>query len=313
LEGFAKQKEGEAIIIKYVHLLLQSFIGVSKHDSHIHDSVSKLVRHKGIAQALVAQEGVELLVRAFEQRKVGIVPLVFQCLFFKNEEFAYKVIARGGWRMMTKALQLMCPHDISRFSFMHIAREMTSKGEIQELVMEIINEDTSEYCLQLLCNLVTYHIDIMREELIAKGGIRFLLACLASFDHYKKFEVINSGLFQRMALDIKGVEEMMANNGIQVFMQLLVVGLNDNNGNYLYFVSIVDIIKLSVKGLEDPMKLLMSLIDDIDVLEIHKTLLHRYYCSFLPKTLDVKIDIAKEMVKFSWTTLQCFLNWLLFT
>ncbi len=196
--------------------------------------------------------------------------------------------------MMTKALQLMCPHDISRFPFMPIAREMTSKGEIQELVMEIINEDSNEYCLQLLCKLVTYHIDIMREELIAKGGIRFLLTCLASFDHYKKFEIINSGLFQTMALDVKGAEEMMADNGIQVFMQLLVVGLNDNNGNYFYFVSIVDIIKLLVKGLEDPMKLLMSLIDDIDVLEIHKTLLHRYYCSFLPKTLDVNIDIAKE-------------------
>jgi hypothetical protein len=37
LEGFAIQKEGEAIIIKHVHLLLQSFIGVNKHDSHIHD------------------------------------------------------------------------------------------------------------------------------------------------------------------------------------------------------------------------------------------------------------------------------------
>jgi hypothetical protein len=41
----------------------------------------------------------------------------------------------------------------------------------------------------------------------------------------------------------------------------------------------------------------MSLIDDIDVLEIHKTLLHRYHSlslSFLPETLDININIAKE-------------------
>jgi hypothetical protein len=45
------------------------------------------------------------------------------------------------------------------------------------------------------------------------------------------------------------------------------------------------------------MKLIMSLIDDIDVLEIHKTLLRRYgslNLSFLPETLDVDINIAKE-------------------
>jgi hypothetical protein len=134
----------------------------------------------------------------------------------------------------------------------------------------------------------------MREEFIAKDGIRFLLACLASLNHYKKFEIINSGLFQTIALDIKGAEEMIIHNGIQVFMQLLIVGLKDDNVNYLYIKSIVNIIKPLVKGLEDPMKLLMSLIDDIDVLEIHKTLLCRYYLSFLPETLDVNIDIAKE-------------------
>jgi hypothetical protein len=47
------------------------------------------------------------LVGALEQGKVEVVPLVLQCLFFENEEFAYKVIARGGWRLMTKGLQLI--------------------------------------------------------------------------------------------------------------------------------------------------------------------------------------------------------------
>jgi hypothetical protein len=100
-----------------------------------------------------------------------------------------------------------------------------------------------------------------------------------------------------VARDIKGAEEMMAHNGIQVLMQLLVVGLNDGNYNYGYIQSIINIIRLLVNDLEDPMKFLMSLIDDIDVLEIHKTLLRRYgslNLSFLSETLDVDINIAKK-------------------
>jgi hypothetical protein len=296
LEGFAKQKEGEAIIIKHVHLLLQFFIGVDI--SHIHHGVSKLVRYKGIAQALITQEGVELLVGALERWEVAIVPHVLQCLFFENEEFAYKVIARGGWRMITKGMELMSSCGMFQFSLMHIAKEMASKGEIQELVMEVINENNSEYCLMLLENLVTYHMDIMREELIAKGGIRFLLASLASLNHQKRFEIISNGLLQILALDIKGVEEMLAHNGIQVLVQLLVLGPNDNNGmNDWYVEAIVNIIELLMKGLKDPMKLLKSSIDDIDVLEIHKTLLRQYHSTtllFFPETLDVHINIAKE-------------------
>ncbi len=316
LTRLANRKGGEAIIIKHTHLLLRSFRFNDEaddgHDSIKIKSISTLVRHKGIAQALITQEGVELLVDALEQGKITVVPLVLQCLFFENEEFAYKVIARGGWRMMTKALQLitrgrrrgwshgqqyMPPNDMPQFSLMHIAKEMASKGEIQKLVKEVINENNSEYCLKLLKNLVTYHMDIMKEEFIAKGGIRFLLACLTSSSHSKSYEIITRILLQEVACDIKGVEEMMAHNGIQVFMQLLVVGLNDNNVSYMYIVSIVNIIKLLVKGLEDPMKLIMSLIHDIDVLEVHKTLLRRYCLlslSFLPETLDVDINIAKE-------------------
>jgi hypothetical protein len=191
----------------------------------------------------------------------------------------------------------MPPNEMPQFSLMHIAKEMAFKGEIQGLIMEVINENNSEYCLKLLENLVTYHMDIMREELIAKGGIQFLLACLTSLNHGKIYEIITSSLLQEVARDIKGVEEMMAHNGIQVLMQLLIIGLNDDNVNYIYIKSIVNIIKLLVNGLEDPMKLLMSSIDDIDILEIHKTLLRRYHSlslSFLPETLDVNINIAKE-------------------
>jgi hypothetical protein len=275
LEGFTKQKEGEAIIIKHVHLLLQFFIGVN--DCHIRDGVRKLVRHKGIAQALITQEGVELLVGALERRKVAVVPPILQCLFFENEEFAYKVIARGGWRMITKGMQLMSSCGMFQFSLMHIAKEMASKGEIQELVMEVINGNNSEYCLKLLENLVTNHMDIMREEFIAKGAIRFLLASLASLNHWKKFEIITSGLVQRLALD-KGVKEMLAHNGIQMLVQLLVPRPNDNNGmNNWYVKEIVNIIELSIEGLEDPMKLLKSSIDDIDVLKMHNTLLRQYH------------------------------------
>jgi hypothetical protein len=295
LDGLAKRKEGEAIIIKHVHLLLRCFFGV--YDYGMRNGVSKLIRHKRIAQALITQEGVELLVGALEQGKVAIVPLVLQCLFFENEEFAYKVIAQGGWRMMTKGLQLMSPQGMFQFSLMHIAREMASKGEIQELVMEVMNEDNNKHCLDLLKNLVINHIDIMREEFIAKGGIRFLLACLASLKQWKQFQIINSGLFQEVALDIKGAKEMAAHNGIQLFIRLLVVGLNDDNVNFVYIENIIDIIRLLVKALEDPMKFLESLIDDIDVLEIHKTLLCRYYLlslSFLPETLNVDINIAKD-------------------
>ncbi len=319
LERLANRKEGEAIIIKHAHLLLRSFPfsdGTDDiYDGIISKGISTLVRHKGIAQALISQEGVELLVDALEQGKRTVVPLVFQCLFFENEEFAYKVIARGGWRMMTKGLQLiaqgrrkwwshgsqsmqsMPPDYMPQFSLMHIAKEMAFNGEIQELLMEVINENNSKYCLMLLENLVTYHMDIMREELIAKGGIRFLLACLTSLNHQKSYEIITSFLLQEVARDIKGAEEMMAHNGIQVLMQLLIIGLNDGNANYVYIKSIVNIIKLLVNGLKDPMKLLMSLIDDNDVLEIHKTLLRRYRSlslSFLPETLDVDINIAKE-------------------
>jgi hypothetical protein len=298
LEGLAKRKEGEAIIIKHVHLLLRCFFCVYDFGMY----VSKLVQHKGIAQALITQERVELLVGALEQGKVAVVPLVLQCLFFENEEFACKVIARGGWRMMTKGMQLMSSCDMFQFSLMHIAREMASKGEIQELLMEVINEDNSEYCdscLELLKILVTYHIDIMREEFIAKGGIQFLLACLASSNHYKKYDIITSGLLQKVARDVKGAEEMMAHNGIQVFVQLLVVDLNDDNVmSYVYIENIVDIIKPLIKGLEDPMKLLMSSIDDIDVLKIHETLLHLYGTglSFLPETLDVDRKIANKLL-----------------
>jgi len=316
LERLANRKEGEAIIIKHVHLLLRLFHLDDEtnevHDSIMNKSISTLIRHKEIAQALITLEGVELLVDALERGKITIVPLVFQCLFFENEEFAYKVIARRGWKMMTKALQLiargrrrgwsygqqyMPPDDMPQFSLMHIAKEMASKGEIQDLIMEVINENNSEYCLKLLEYLVTYHMDIMREEFIAKGGIRFLLACLTSSSHSKSYEIITRFLLQEVARDIKGAEEMRAHNGIQVLMQLLVVGLNDNNVSYVYIASIVNIIRLLVKGLEDPMKLIMSLIDDIDVLEIHKTLLRRYHSlslSFLPETLDVDINIAKE-------------------
>ncbi len=301
LEGLAKRKEGESIIIKHVHLLIRCFFGW--YDFGMCNSVSKLVQHKGIAQALITQEGVELLVDALKREKVALVPLVLQCLFFENEEFAYKVIARGGWRMMAKGMQLMssCDYDMFQFSLIHIAREMASKGEIQELVMEIINKNNYEYCdycLKLLISLVTYHVDIMREEFIAKGAIRFLLACLASLDHDKKYQIITSGLFQKVALDIKGVEEMMAHNGIQVLLQLLVVELNDDNVTTMYLERIVDIITLLVKGLKDPMKLLMSSIVDIDVLKIHKTLLHHYNTGllFLPETLDVDRKIAKELL-----------------
>ncbi|CAM6002457.1 unnamed protein product [Sphagnum balticum] len=295
LEGFTKQKEGEAIIIKHVHLLLRLSIDV--YDSYFRDGVSKLVRHKGIAQALITQEGVELLVGALERRKVAIVPPILQCLFFENEEFAYKVIARGGWRMITIGMQLISSCGMFQFSLMHIAKEMASKGEIQELVMEVINGNNSEYCLKLLENLVTDHMDIMREEFIAKGAIRFLLASLASLNHWKKFEIITSGLVQRLALD-KGVKEMLAHNGIQMLVQLLVPRPNDNNGmNNWYVKEIVNIIELSIEGLEDPMKLLKSSIDDIDVLKMHNTLLCQYHSItllFFPQTLDVDINIAKE-------------------
>jgi hypothetical protein len=295
LERLAKRKEGQAIIIKHVHLLLRFFECV--HDYHMPNIVSKLVQHKAIAQAFITQEGVELLVGALERGKVAIVPLVLRCLFFENEEFAYKVIAQGGWRMMTKGLQLMLPYGMFQFSLMHIAREMASKGEIQELVMEVINKNNSEYCLKLLEHLVTYHMDIMREELIVKGVIRCLLACLSSLNHSKNYEIITSGLLQKVAHDVKGAEEMMVHNGIQVLMQLLVVGLNDKKTDYGYIQSIVDIIKLLVNGLKDLTKLLKSSIDDIDVLKIHETCLRRYHSSclsFLPETLDVNINIAKE-------------------
>ncbi|KAH8963222.1 hypothetical protein BDL97_05G141400 [Sphagnum fallax] len=315
LERLANRKGGEAIIIKHVHLLLQPF-HFNDQTNRLYDDMSNgirtLVRHKGIAQALITQEGVELLVNALEQGKITNVPLVLQCLFFENEEFAYKVIAQGGWRMMTKGLQLIARgrqrpmidglqfmplDDMFQFSLMHIAKEMASKGEIQQLVMEVINEDNSVYCLKLLKNLVTYHMDIMREELISKGGIRTLLACLTSLNCKNRYEIITSSLLRQVARDINGAEEMMAQNGIQVLMQLLVVGLNGDRYNYVYIKSIINIIRLLVNGLEDPMKLLMSLIDDIDVLEIHKTLLCRYgslSLSFLPETLDVNINIAKE-------------------
>ncbi|CAM6076324.1 unnamed protein product [Sphagnum tenellum] len=298
LEGFTKQKEGEAIIIKHVHLLLQFFIGVN--DCHIRDGVSKLVRHKGIAQALITQEGVELLVGALERRKVAVVPPILQCLFFENEEFANKVIARGGWRMITKGMQLMSSCGMFQFSLMHIAKEMASKGEIQELVMEVINGNNTEYCLKLLENLLTDHMDIMREEFIAKGAIRFLLASLASLNYSKKFEIITSGLVQRLAFD-KGVKEMLAHNGIQMLVQLLVHGRNDNNGmNNRYVKGIVNIIELLIEGLENPMKLLKSSIDDIDVLKMHNTLLGEYHSItllFFPQTLDVDMNIAKEWLK----------------
>jgi hypothetical protein len=98
----------------------------------------------------------------------------------------------------------------------------------------------------------------MREELIAKGGIQLLLASLASLNDRKKFQISISGLLQKMALDIKGAEEMMACNGIQVLVQLLLVGLNDNNVNVMYLESIVEIIQLLLKGLDNPTKLLMS-------------------------------------------------------
>ncbi len=316
LKRLANRKGGEAIIIKYAHLLLRSFHFSDEiddlQDSIKIKSISTLVRHKGIAQALITQEGVELLVDALEQGKITIVPLVLQCLFFENEEFAYKVIARGGWRLMTKALQLiargrrkrwshgrqqMPPDDMLQFSLMHIAKEMASKGEIQDLIREVINENNNEYCLKLLENLVTYHMDIMREEFIAKGGMRFLLVCLTSLSHSKSYEIITRFKLQEVAHDIKVAKEMMAHNGIQVFMQLLVVGLNDHNVNYAYIASIVNIIRLLVKGIEDPMKLIMSLIDDIDVLKIHKTLLQRYHSlslSFLPETLKVDMNTAME-------------------
>ncbi|KAH8963236.1 hypothetical protein BDL97_05G142700 [Sphagnum fallax] len=316
LERLANRKGGEGIIIKHAPLLLLSFhFNDETHDLYVNvmcNSISTLVRYKGIAQALITQEGVELLVDALEQGKITVVPLVLQCLFFENEEFAYKVITRGGWRMMIKGLQLIARgrqtsmlkklqfmplDDMHQFSLMHIAKEMASKGEIQELVMEVINKNNNEYCLKLLENLVTYHMDIMREELIAKGGIRTLLTCLTSLNSWKSYEIITSSLLQKLARDIKGAEEMRAHNGIQVLMQLLVVGLNDDNYNYVYIKSIINIIILLVKGFEDPMKFITSLIDDIDVLEIHKTLLHRYRSlglSFLPETLDVDINIAKE-------------------
>ncbi|KAH8963228.1 hypothetical protein BDL97_05G142000 [Sphagnum fallax] len=297
LEGLANRKEGEAIIIKHIHLLLRLSTRVYNFD--MGDGVSKLVRHKGIAQALITQEGVELLVGALEQGKIVFVPLVLQCLFFQNEEFAYKVFARGGWKMMTKMMRLACcPDDMFQFPFMHIAREMASKGEIQELVMEIINGNNSEYCcLKLLKYLVTYHMDIMSEELIAKGGIRILLACLISLSHWKKYQIIDSFLLQEVARDIKGAEEIIAHNGIQVLIQLLVDGLN----NYSYTARIVNIIRLLVKGLKDPTKLLMLSIDDIDVLKIHKTLLQipihiPMTLSFLPETLDVDRKIAKKLL-----------------
>jgi hypothetical protein len=69
----------------------------------------------------------------------------------------------------------------------------------------------------------------------------------------------------------------------------------------VYIKSIVNIIKLLVNGLEDPMKVLMSLTYDIDVLKIQKTLLRRYHSldlSFLPRTLDFDINIAKEWLNF---------------
>jgi hypothetical protein len=141
----------------------------------------------------------------------------------------------------------------------------------------------------------------MREEFIAKGAIRFLLASLASLNRSKQFAIIISGPLQRLALD-KGVKEMWAHNGIQMLVQLLVPGAYDNNGMSNWFVEriverIVDIIKLLIKGLEDPMKLLKSSIDDIDVLKMHNTLLRQYpsiTLLFFPETLDVHIGIAKE-------------------
>ncbi len=182
LGRLAKPKEGEAIIIKHVHLLLQLFTFSDKKRNEdnakpqynyiMRESVSKLVQHKGIAQALITQERVELLVGALKQGKIAIAPLVLQCLFFENEVFAHQVFERAGWKMITKGLQLTLARDMPKFpSLMHIAREMASKGEIQELVMGIMNENDNKYVLMILTNLVTYDIDIVREEFIVKGGI----------------------------------------------------------------------------------------------------------------------------------------------
>jgi len=311
LDRLAKRKEGEAIIIKHVHWLLQLYIFPDETEGtynllKMSEGFTKLVQHKGIAQALITEERVELLVGALQQGEIVVVPLVLQCLFFGNEKFACKVIARGGWRMMTKGLQLLSPYDMPQFSLTHIAREMASKGEIQELIMEVINEDNSEYCLKLLENLVTYHIDIMRDEFIGKGGIQFLLAHLTSLNHRKKFQIITSCLLQKVVLDIKGAEKMVAHNGIQVLIQLLIIGLNDYNVNNMYFINIVDIIRLLVKGLKDPMKFLMSSIDDIDILEIHKALLRlppydgkAMSLSFIPETLEVDKNIVEELLNYS--------------
>lgn len=49
-------------------------------------------------------------------------------------------------------------------------RLVEAQGEIQKLLMGVIHQK-SDFCCCILGNLVTGHGDIMREEMVVKGGI----------------------------------------------------------------------------------------------------------------------------------------------
>ncbi len=175
LETLGNQKAGATAIVKHVDLFVKLVIPkeLTYEDCKLwSESISKLVCNREIADALVAQGGIELLIHALQKGEESEnVPLALQCLVYEHEDFAHRLIAEGGWKMMVKGMQHWGPPlCYGWLRHKSIAKKMASKGEIQKLLMGVIHQK-SDFCCRILGNLVTGHGDIMREEMVVKGGI----------------------------------------------------------------------------------------------------------------------------------------------
>jgi hypothetical protein len=109
LETLGNQKAGATAIIKHVDLFVKLVIPkeLTYEDCKLwSESIRKLVCNREIADALVAQGGIELLIHALQKgEKSENVPLASQCLVYEHEDFARRLIAEGGWKMMVKGMQ----------------------------------------------------------------------------------------------------------------------------------------------------------------------------------------------------------------
>ncbi len=143
--------------------------------------------------------------------------------------------------------------------------------------------------MRVLSNLIRYHGDIVVEHLVAKKGLRPLLACYS-------MQPLNPTwiqLLRNMAQNTAFANEMVALGSIE----MVVDTLNHPMG-IKHLISVVGLIRCLVEGFENRLEILFSKICMKDLLAIHEQLSLQGILefTFLPRAFEITRRIAMHLL-----------------